>query len=82
MLSVARFRTVLAVDAVGTVLAGLLVVARPDWLDAAARVVPVPGFRTLRAAVGRRRIGAAVAAFGALKGAAYAVALRRERRGE
>ena len=70
-----RLRTALAVDAVATALAGLLVYARPgllgvltpqrSWLD------PLRDARTARG------IGIAVAVFGAGKGLLYALALAR-----
>lgn len=75
MLESRRLRTALAVDAVATALAGILVYARPGllgslfpdrgWLD------PLGDARTAS------RIGLAVATFGAGKGLLYALAIRR-----
>jgi hypothetical protein len=75
MLDSRRLRTALAIDAVATALAGLLVYARPgllgaltpgrSWLD------PLGNARTAS------RIGIAVAVFGAGKGLLYALAMAR-----
>jgi allantoicase len=71
-------RSLLAVDAVATALAGLVVAVRPDWFAPPARAVP--GMRALRAPELIRRVGALVAGFGVLKGLAYALALYRSDR--
>ena len=75
MLDSRRLRTALAVDAVATALAGLLVYARPGLLGLLsfdrARLAP------LRDARIASRIGLAVAAFGTGKGLLYALAVRR-----
>lgn len=70
-----RLRTVLAVDAVVTVLAGLLVYARPGVLGALTFGRPWLG--ALREDRTAGRVGLAVAAFGAGKGLLYAFALAR-----
>lgn len=70
-----RLRTVLAVDAVTTVLAGLLVYARPEMLG--ALTLGRPRLGPLREARTAGRVGLAVAAFGAGKGFLYAFALVR-----
>jgi hypothetical protein len=75
MLDSRRLRTVLAVDAVATALAGLLVYARPGLLGVLsfdrARLAPLRDARTAS------RIGLAVAAFGTGKGLLYALAVSR-----
>lgn len=75
MLDSRRLRTVLAVDAVATVMAGLLVYARPGVLGALTFGWPWLG--SLREDRTAGRIGLAVAAFGAGKGLLYAFALAR-----
>lgn len=70
-----RFRTALAVDAVATALAGLLVYARPGVLGALTPGVSWLG--PLRNARTASRFGIAVAVFGAGKGLLYALALTR-----
>lgn len=75
MLDSRRLRTVLAVDAVATVLAGLLVYARPGVLG--ALTLGRPKLDPLREARTAARVGLAVAAFGAGKGLLYAFALAR-----
>ena len=70
-----RLRTVLAVDAVATVLAGLLVYARPGLLG--ALTFGRPRLEPLRRTGTAGRVGLAMAAFGAGKGLLYAVALVR-----
>lgn len=75
MLESRRLRTVLAVDAVATVLAGLLVYARPGVLG--ALTLGRPRLRPLREARTAGRVGLVVAAFGAGKGLLYAFALAR-----
>jgi Na+/glutamate symporter len=70
-----RLRTVLAVDAVATVLAGVLVYARPGVLG--ALTLGRPRLRPLREARTAGRVGLAVAAFGAGKGLLYGFALAR-----
>lgn len=73
MLDSRTLRTALAVDAVATALAGLLVYARPGLLGAltpdGAWLDPLRDARTAS------RVGLAVAAFGAGKGLLYALAL-------
>lgn len=75
MLDSRRLRTVLAVDAVVTVLAGLLVYARPGVLG--ALTLGRPWLGSLRENRTAGRVGLAVAAFGAGKGLLYALALAR-----
>lgn len=75
MLDSRRLRTVLAVDAVATVLAGLLVYARPGVLG--ALTFGRPRLEPLREVRTAGRVGLAVAAFGAGKGLLYAFALAR-----
>jgi len=72
-----RLRRLLAVDAVATALAGLLVYARPGWLGVAVRAVDAPAAGTLSVPRVARRIGLAVAVFGATKGLVYAAVLAR-----
>ena len=75
MLDSRRLRTALAVDAVATALAGLLVYARPGLLGAFT-----PGrswLDPLRDARTAKGVGIAVAVFGAGKGLLYALALAR-----
>lgn len=75
MLDSRRLRTVLAVDAVATALAGLLVYARPELLGTLS---PERGWLDpLREARTASRVGLGVAAFGAGKGLLYALAARR-----
>ena len=75
MLDSRRLRTALAVDAVATDLAGLLVYARPGLLGVlASRRAWLDPLRDARIA---RGVGIAVAVFGAGKGLLYAVALAR-----
>ncbi|MEF8840906.1 MAG: hypothetical protein V5A62_04680 [Haloarculaceae archaeon] len=75
MLDSRRLRAVLAVDAVATVLAGLLVYARPGALG--ALTLGRPWLGPLREARTAGRVGLVVAAFGAGKGLLYAFALAR-----
>lgn len=70
-----RFRTALAVDAVATALAGLLVYARPGVLG--ALTLGVSWLGPLRNARTASRVGIAVAAFGTGKGLLYALVLTR-----
>jgi hypothetical protein len=75
MLDSRRLRTALAVDAVATALAGLLVYARPGLLGA---LTPRRSWLDpLRDARTARGIGVLVAVFGAGKGLLYALALAR-----
>ena len=75
MLESRRVRRVLAVDAVATVLAGLVVYARPGLLGALTLGRPsLDPFRDVRLA---SRIGLAVAVFGTTKGLLYAFAMAR-----
>ena len=75
MLDSRRLRTVLAVDAVATVTAGILVYLRPGLLG---RILPESdAVAPLEDANVARWLGLAVATFGAGKGSLYAVALRR-----
>lgn len=70
-----RVRRVLAVDAVATVLAGLLVFARPGVLGGLTFDRPLLGpLRDDRIA---SRVGLAVAVFGTTKGLLYALAMAR-----
>jgi hypothetical protein len=75
MLDSDRLGTLLAVDAVLTVLAGLLVYARPGLVT--ALVPDRDPVAALADATTASRLGAAVAVFGATKGLLYAVALVR-----
>lgn len=70
-----RVRRVLAVDAVATVLAGLLVFARPGVLG--ALTFDRPRLGPLRDARIASRVGLAVAVFGTTKGLLYALAMAR-----
>lgn len=70
-----RFRRVLAVDAIATVLAGMLVYARPGVLG--ALTLGRPRLDPLRDARIASRIGLAVAAFGTTKGLLYALVIAR-----
>jgi hypothetical protein len=78
VLSASRLRSLLAVDAVATVLAGLLVAARPGLLVGA--LDRLGHLRALGTAGRARRTGLAVAAFGATKGLLYAFVLSRTHR--